>query len=62
MKITDPKDIANLLHKCDLDAYSYPIGSSTRNVSGYDWDEFREHIAKNLLEVVTIRKKRGVKK
>ena len=52
--ITDFKVVADLLHKCDLDAYSYPVGRGPRNTSGLDWDEFRERIAKNLLERVKI--------
>ena len=56
-KIIDVKELAELLHSCGLDAYSYPIGPGRHNRSASDWNEFRERIAKNLIKRCVIYKK-----
>jgi len=56
-KITNYKDLAEQLHICGLDAYSYPKGRGIRNLSAYDWNNFRQEIATELLNRFEIYKK-----
>ena len=43
-------ELGDILHESGLDAYSYPPGRGQRNLSAFDWDEFRQQVARDLLK------------